>query len=133
MCRVVSFDDRARAIGVLCGTAGVADVVDAHVGLVAAAEPSSLYTSDPVELRRLLRVTGGDVRIVRCLTVQEERKPDRLSPIGLSFHPNSRPSLHRMAWSLRGIGVHGGARGAMPPAANTAQKPTPIAAPKLKP
>jgi hypothetical protein len=66
MCRVVSFDDRARAIGVLCGTAGVADVVDAHVALVAGAEPSSLYTSDPGDLRRLLRVTGGDVRIVRC-------------------------------------------------------------------
>lgn len=66
MCRVVSFDDRVRAIGALCGTAGVADVVEAHVALVAAAEPSTLYTSDPDDLRRLLKVTGGDVRIVHC-------------------------------------------------------------------
>lgn len=54
-----SFDDMSQAVGELCGRAGVSDVVDASVALVAArAETTVLYTSDPDDLRPLIRHAG---------------------------------------------------------------------------
>lgn len=54
------FDTDARRAGELCGNAGTADVVDAHVAL-AAARPGVLvlYTSDPDDLGHLLGRIGG--------------------------------------------------------------------------
>lgn len=43
----------AEAVGVLCGKAGTADVVDASVVLVARRERATVLTSDAVDLRRL--------------------------------------------------------------------------------
>jgi hypothetical protein len=65
-----SFDDCALSAGELCGKAGTADVIDASVALVAGRSGvTHLYTSDPDELRQLLRAAGGRRRkpqIVPC-------------------------------------------------------------------
>jgi hypothetical protein len=58
-CVVASFDDVARAVGELCGRARTADICDAHVALVASRRGDALYTSDPTDMRRLLRTLGG--------------------------------------------------------------------------
>ena len=67
-CEVASFDDVARAAGVLCGQAGTSDVVDASVAVVAASSGADrLYTSDPAHLRHLLQTLGvRGVRVMRC-------------------------------------------------------------------
>ena len=58
--------DAARAIAELCGRAKTKDVVDAQVAIVAASS-EVLYTSDPEDMERLLRVyRGGAPTIVRC-------------------------------------------------------------------
>ena len=44
---------RARAVGVLCGATGAADVVDASVVLCARTRGHSVVTSDPQDIRRL--------------------------------------------------------------------------------
>ncbi len=58
----------ARASGALCGRAGIADIVDASVALIAAARarggPVAVLTSDPTDLRHLLRTLGASVRMV---------------------------------------------------------------------
>ena len=58
----------ARATGLLCGRTDTADIVDASVALVAAARsqtvPTTLVTSDPVDLRHLLQTLGASVRLV---------------------------------------------------------------------
>lgn len=58
----------ARAAGLLCGRAGTADIVDGSVALVAAARsqtsPTALITSDPIDLRHLLRTLNASVRLV---------------------------------------------------------------------
>jgi hypothetical protein len=58
----------ARATGLLCGRAGTADIVDASVALIAAAQsqagPTALVTSDPTDLRHLLQKLGASVRLV---------------------------------------------------------------------
>ena len=58
----------ARATGLLCGRAGMADIVDASVALVAAARaqtgPTALITSDPTDLRHLLQTLDASVRLV---------------------------------------------------------------------
>lgn len=65
---VASFDDVARAAGVLCGNARTSDVVDASVALaVASLGADRLYTSDLADLRHLLRVLEyRTVKVVRC-------------------------------------------------------------------
>lgn len=66
-CLIASFDPMARAVGELCGRAHSKDICDAHVALVAAAQGDVLYTSDPVDLRHLLVVHGGQKpRLIRC-------------------------------------------------------------------
>lgn len=67
-CEVASFDDVARDAGVLCGKAGTSDVVDASVAVVAASLGASrLYTSDPDDMRHLLRTLRcRSVKLVRC-------------------------------------------------------------------
>lgn len=45
--------DSARAIGVMCGHAGVADVVDGHVALHARRRGLAVLTSDPGGIARL--------------------------------------------------------------------------------
>jgi hypothetical protein len=55
------FDEAgAKAAGVLCGRAGVADVIDASVVVAARLHGAPVVTSDPDDLRRL--DPGVDVR-----------------------------------------------------------------------
>jgi hypothetical protein len=58
----------ARATGLLCGRAGIADIVDASVALIAAARsqtgPVALVTSDPTDLRHLLQTLGASVHLI---------------------------------------------------------------------
>ena len=65
-----SFDEVALAAGELCGRAGTADVVDASVALVAARpDVTRLYTSDPKDMRLLLRAAGrkrGRPEVIQC-------------------------------------------------------------------
>jgi hypothetical protein len=65
-CELAPFDSLARDVGVLCGKTGTVDVCDAHVALVAAARADLLYTSDPLDLRRLLVALDADVAIIAC-------------------------------------------------------------------
>jgi hypothetical protein len=49
-----AYDQRmARAVGLVCGTSGHDDVVDAHVVLHARAQGQRVVTSDPDDLRRV--------------------------------------------------------------------------------
>lgn len=49
---VLSLDDvTARAVGVLCGRSGHADIVDVHVALLAREHGHQVVTSDPDDLR----------------------------------------------------------------------------------
>lgn len=51
---VVDLDDHtARAVGQLCGVAGVTDVVDASVALCARQRGHKIVTSDPGDLSRI--------------------------------------------------------------------------------
>jgi hypothetical protein len=53
-CHVEPFDaEHAHHVGALLGQAGVSDVVDAHVLFTAAGSSSTIWTSDPQNLRRL--------------------------------------------------------------------------------
>lgn len=53
-CHVETFGrEQAHEVGALLGRAGTLDVVDAHLVLTAAANSSTIVTSDPVDLRRL--------------------------------------------------------------------------------
>jgi predicted nucleic acid-binding protein len=45
--------EMARAVGVLCGAVGVADVVDGHVALHARRRDLAVLTSDPEDIARL--------------------------------------------------------------------------------
>ena len=45
--------EMARAVGVLCGAVGVADVVDGHVALHARRRDLAVQTSDPDDIARL--------------------------------------------------------------------------------
>ena len=45
--------EMARAVGVLCGSVGVADVVDGHVALHARRRNLAVLTSDPDDIARL--------------------------------------------------------------------------------
>lgn len=57
-CVIASFDPVARAVGELCGRTHTADICDAHVAIVEASQGDVLYTSDPVDLRRLVAASG---------------------------------------------------------------------------
>jgi predicted nucleic acid-binding protein len=66
-CEIASFDDVARAVGELCGRAGTSDICDAHVAIVAASRETTLYTSDPDDMRKLIAVLGRRrPAIIRC-------------------------------------------------------------------
>ncbi len=66
-CVIAPFDPEARAIGELCGRTRTTDVCDAHVAIVAARRGKALYTSDPVDLRRLLDACGKrGLTLIRC-------------------------------------------------------------------
>lgn len=43
----------ARAVGLLCAATGTADIVDAHVVLVARLHDAAILTSDPDDIRHL--------------------------------------------------------------------------------
>lgn len=66
-CVVASFDPLAREVGALCGRAGVDDICDAHVALVASRQGVRLFTSDPGDMAELLHAIGERrPEIVRC-------------------------------------------------------------------
>jgi predicted nucleic acid-binding protein len=50
---VVLDEQKARAVGALCGAAGTADVVDASVAVCAAQHGDTVVTSDPDDIARL--------------------------------------------------------------------------------
>jgi hypothetical protein len=52
-------------VGELCAAAGLSDVVDAHVALLAS-DHDTVLTSDPGDLSVLLRTAGRDARTVPC-------------------------------------------------------------------
>ena len=53
-CHVEPFDaEQAHDVGALLGRARASDVVDAHLVLTAAAGASTIWTSDPTDLRRV--------------------------------------------------------------------------------
>ena len=55
----------SRAVGELCAGSGTADVVDAHLALLAH-DHDSVVTSDPGDLGALLRATKSGARTIRC-------------------------------------------------------------------
>jgi len=65
-CEIAPFDALARRVGELCGRTRTHDVCDAHVAIVAATRAAVLYTSDPLDLRRLLRALAADVAVMEC-------------------------------------------------------------------
>jgi hypothetical protein len=66
-CVIAGFDPVASLVGELCGRAGTSDICDAHVALVAATRGSALYTSEPQDLRRLIKALGRQSpTIIRC-------------------------------------------------------------------
>ncbi len=57
--------ESSRAVGELCGRARLDDVVDAHLASLARTG-DVVVTSDPADLRRLLRARDVHAEIVRC-------------------------------------------------------------------
>ena len=57
--------DGSRAVGELCAAAAASDVIDAHVALVARG-PDLVVTSDPDDLRVLLRAANSSATVTRC-------------------------------------------------------------------
>jgi hypothetical protein len=55
----------SRAVGEFCAASGTADVIDAHLALLAH-DHDSVVTSDPDDLRALLQATKCAARTVRC-------------------------------------------------------------------
>jgi hypothetical protein len=55
----------SRAVGDLCGRAAMSDVIDAHVALLTR-YGDVVLTSDPTDIRDLLRVAGTRARILPC-------------------------------------------------------------------
>ena len=67
LCELALFDPVARSVGALCGRARTHDVCDAHVAIVAATRGDAVYTSDPIDLKKLLSVYGRRTPVVlRC-------------------------------------------------------------------
>ena len=67
-CTIAPFDPLARAVGELCGRAGMSDVCDAHVALVGARAGGWLFTSDPEDMTKLLAAcrTRRRPMLIRC-------------------------------------------------------------------
>lgn len=66
-CVIAGFDDHVRAVGELCGRVRTNDVCDAHVAIIASTRGQALYTSDRVDLARLLVAFGGKIpKIISC-------------------------------------------------------------------
>ncbi len=64
-CHIVPFTpDQAHAVGALLAAAGAADVVDAHLVLVASASAASVLTSDAGDLSSLGAELPSPVRIL---------------------------------------------------------------------
>lgn len=64
-CEIVAFNgDDAHAVGALLGRAGTADVVDAHVVLVASARGAVVVTTDVDDPSRLSACLSTPVRVV---------------------------------------------------------------------
>jgi hypothetical protein len=64
-CDVVAFTPaQAHAVGELLGAAGAADVVDAHVVVVAAASGAHVLTADPGGLSALAARLASPVRVL---------------------------------------------------------------------
>lgn len=61
-CDIVPFaPEDAHAVGALLGSSGTADVVDAHVALLAGREGALVVTSDPDDLALLADHVDGDI------------------------------------------------------------------------
>lgn len=64
-CVIYPFDVLASRVGELCGKARTSDIVDAHVAIVAKdRDVTAIYTSDPDDIRHLLRVSKFPDRVV---------------------------------------------------------------------
>lgn len=64
-CDIVPFaSDQAHEVGALLGAAGTADVVDAHLVLVAGASGATVLTSDEDDLSQLSNHLPSPVRIL---------------------------------------------------------------------
>lgn len=57
-------ESEAHGAGRLLGKARTADVVDAVVVTVALRQNAMILTSDPDDIRRLVRASGGDVAVI---------------------------------------------------------------------
>ena len=65
-CHVEPFGaEQAHEVGVLLGEADTSDVVDAHLALIAARGSSTVWTSDPKDLRRLADHLPAPIEIRR--------------------------------------------------------------------
>ncbi len=65
-CREVGFDkSEAHAVGALLAASGTADVVDAHLVLVASPLNATIVTSDSDDIEHLAAYVEGDVRVRR--------------------------------------------------------------------
>lgn len=65
-CDVVGLgSEQAHEVGSLLGKARASDVVDAHVVVTAAREPSTIFTSDPDDLGLLSSQLSTPIRIQR--------------------------------------------------------------------
>lgn len=64
-CVLAPFDPHARFVGELCRRAGTADICDAHVAVVVGSG-DWLFTSDPVDMARLLDALRKRPIVVRC-------------------------------------------------------------------
>jgi hypothetical protein len=60
--------ETAKAAGVLCGTSGTSDVVDATVAVMAAALRATIWTSDGIDIATLAANSGARPRpVVRAV------------------------------------------------------------------
>jgi predicted nucleic acid-binding protein len=65
-CEIVSFDDEdAHEVGALAGKAGVSDVVDVHVVLVARGRGYGVMTSDSDDLAPVIAASGRRIPLIR--------------------------------------------------------------------
>ena len=55
----------SRTVGGVCGTAGISDVIDGHVSLLAR-DGDMVLTSDPAAIRALVRARRCNAQVRRC-------------------------------------------------------------------
>lgn len=64
-CNVVSFDESAaHEVGNLLGKTRTTDVVDAAVVITAIRRAATILTSDPHDIRRLMRASGRELSVI---------------------------------------------------------------------